>query len=506
MSRFRLLQERQKGCDCLKQLWKCIPLVLLLGMTACVPTPEEEIVVYRGDDTIEQRLSATAAPDEETDFEPPFPDRWAMEGYDVNDRCRVEIDAEIVQKADAGYPVYRTHAYAFTDEDIQAYAEALLPKPVSVHTAEMTKEDWTRMFREFLNEVESFQAWEAAGRPQDGIDRDESGYPQSFVDSESKWYMEQIQNAPDTLPETPVSDYQGLSNGDSKVFRLENGRTAHVAAFDWQIAVSLDCVEQGYVYDVDRYTWEQRFDDLGSPDAWRPVSMERNEADRLLKTALERLNMTDFSVRLAREANLMEEIGGKPHSVATGWAYELVRDYGGYPLSSVEFEPDQNIAYGADDGFQANRWIGKETLQIMIGPNGVQSFTYTSPKTVAGLESANAALLPWNEAEMRIRNAIAVTVPTQSFIEHDTVCTMRVYRLLLTTYTVRVRNSEDCYEMPCWVVFYDKDIRSRSNLAIYDELYPADFWEKQRENTIVTHSVLIVNAVDGSIIYTDYGR
>ncbi len=483
-------------------------LVFVLCFCACVPTPSEEFVVYRGDDTLEQKLVATAAPEPAPDTAKPaalpFPASWRIAAYDINDRVRIEIDAAIVQKADGVYPIWRTREGSFSDGDMVSFAEKLLPKPVSVHTAQMTKEDWTRMFRAFLDEVEAFRAWDAAGRLNDGVDRDESGYSQAFIDEESAWYMEQIKNAPDTLPETAVSDYRGLSNGNSKVFRLADGRTAHVAAFDWTIAISMDCTNQGYVYTCDRYEHEKAFDDTLAPAAWRPVSMERTEADRMLRGTLETLGMTDFTVRLARQANLIEDIGGKPHSVATGWAYELVRDFGGYPQSEVPFEPDQNIAYGADDGFAANRFIMPETLQIMVSANGSQYVCYTHPKTVVGVETANARLLSWDEAKARIQNALKITAPMQKLIEQDTVCTMRIYRLLLTTYTIRVKNSDDRYEMPCWVVFYDKDLRSRNNVAFYDDFYTDEFWEKMRNDTILTHEVLLINAVDGSIVFTEY--
>ena|GEM_PF-1305161 len=484
---------------------KTLPLLLaLLFLCACVPTPETEYVVYRGDDAVEQKLSATAAPVEAKPAALPFPTSWREAAYDINDRVRIEIDAEIVQKRDGVYPVWRTREGSFSDADLVSFAEKLLPKPVSMHTAEMTKEDWTRMFRAFLDDVEAFRAWDAAGRPNDGVDRDESGYTQAFIDEESAWYMERIQDAPDTLPETAVSDYQALSNGDSKVYRLADGRTAHVAAFDWTMAVSLDCTNQGYVYTADMYEHEKDFDDALAPAAWRPVSMEKEEADRLLQTALESLGMTDFTARLAQKANLIEDIGDKPHAVATGWAYELVRDFGGYPQSEVPFEPDQNIAYGADDGFAANRYIMPETLQIFVSANGAQYVCYTHPKAVVGVESANVPLLSWDEAKARIQNALKITAPMQKLTEQDDVCTMRVYRLLLTTYTIRVKNSDDWYEMPCWIVFYDKDLRSKSNIAFYDDIYTDEFWQKMRESTWLTHEVLIVNAVDGSIVFTDY--
>ena len=107
---------------------KTLPLLLaLLFLCACVPTPETEYVVYRGDDAVEQKLSATAAPVEAKPAALPFPTSWREAAYDINDRFRVEIDAEIVQKRDGVYPVWRTREESFSDADLVSFAEKLLP-------------------------------------------------------------------------------------------------------------------------------------------------------------------------------------------------------------------------------------------------------------------------------------------------------------------------------------------------------------------------------------------
>ena len=57
--------------------------------------------------------------------------------------------------------------------------------------------------------------------------------------------------------------------------------------------------------------------------------------------------------------------------------------------------------------------------------------------------------------------------------------------------------------MPCWFVYFD---------GFYDGQYPAEMTDKIREQTVRNrtdpngwHECLVLNAVDGSIIHTDYG-
>lgn len=493
-------------------------LLLLCMLAACQPTPETEFVVNKSDNTIEQRLSETEMPKEErvgqqshTDKEETavqrtlYPDEWREDAYQVNDRTTIEFDAEIVQKKDGVYPVYRTRGRQFTEADCIELVSKILPKPTAVHDDKMTKEDLTREFKNWLEEVEEQRAWIAAGRPNDGKDRDESDIPQSFVDEESAWFMQEIAKAPDTIPETAVSDYSTLQLGGNRIYTLSDGRTASVCVDPKMISVWLDCMSFGYVYSYDMYKREAETDPDMRKD-WREPVITQAEAENMLCKTLEMLDMTDFSVRSVQKGNLFHDIGGKSVHVEAGWIFKLTHDYGGYPQSVVPFMPSQQLSYAANDGFSANKWIDEESLAILIGPNGVASFEYSCAKDVVGVENPNVELLSWEDAQMRIKNALKMTLPVTFLEERGYVMKLHIYRILLTTYTIRARNSDDYYEMPCWVLFYDSDVRDEGNLSFYDTVYTEEFWEDMRNNTQLMHETLIVNAIDGSVVYTDYGR
>ena len=102
------------------------------------------------------------------------------------------------------------------------------------------------------------------------------------------------------------------------------------------------------------------------------------------------------------------------------------------------------------------------------------------------MESENVELLPFEQIQLRIKNALVAGMGA-SKLDQAIPCT--VYRLLLTSCTIRVRDSEDWYEMPCWVVFFTWN---DGQAALVD--YPQ-----------VMQEALILNAVDGSIVHTEYG-
>ena len=79
---------------------KRICMIILLTMvlfSACQPTPEVEFVVNKGDDTVEEKLTAvqdgTAGEGRQT-----FPDRWDEGPETVNDRLTLTARAEVIQK------------------------------------------------------------------------------------------------------------------------------------------------------------------------------------------------------------------------------------------------------------------------------------------------------------------------------------------------------------------------------------------------------------------------
>lgn len=147
-------------------------LAALTVLTACQPTPETEPVANKGDRVLEEKISA-AVPEQkqenaeeqgEAEAESPapvhqytFPEKWE-EVYDAGNDLILTFNAEITQKADGVYPVYRTKKGSVERETVQKAAETLLPSPVSVHETGMTKDDWKKSMEQYIQDMEEHQA------------------------------------------------------------------------------------------------------------------------------------------------------------------------------------------------------------------------------------------------------------------------------------------------------------------------------------------------------------
>ena len=356
----------------------------------------------------------------------------------------------------------------------------LLPPPVSETVPVDTKADWTKAYQEWLDDL---------AEPRDGADRDETIMSPEEIDRISKEYQRLIAEAPDELETTPVSDYSGLKlNEGARVYAFADGSKATVEAMADSSYTSLSvfkgCSVAGYIYY--QYT-HQRERELGEVKPFLTVKMDRARAEEALQRELDRLGFSDFTVSRAAPANLCAMgRGEETRPLSAGWGFQLRRNFGGYPLSEVSFMDSRALLYGDEDTLAYNRPIPDEMLEIFIDEGGLQSFRYLNPKEVVSLESENVELLPFEQVKLRIKNALVAGMGA-SKLDQAIPCT--VYRLLLTSCTIRVRDSEDWYEMPCWVVFFTWN---DGQAALID-------------NPQVMQEALILNAMDGSIVHGEYG-
>ena len=494
-------------------------LLMFCMLAACQPTPDHDYVINKGDDVVEQKLAATPVPaqaedsvsvsehaannastttDPGSETKPgaalspqTFPERWDADAEKYSDHLSIAVHAKIVQRADGLYPVWRTRGREISSEEAAKLATALLKKPTEVFTQEPTKDDIKQEMERYLEEANAKLAWQAAGKPNDGVDRDETELTQEEVDAQLKEYAEQIEKAPEKLETTPVSDYNSLKERRTSGFTLEDGSKAAVTWWQDFLIISKGCSNFGYNYYRYYYEDDKRFDE---PNAkiWKDVKMDKAEAEKILHAEMERLGFTDFAVKSAVESNLLDSIGGKLHYVTGGWTFRLIRDYGGYPSVSVPYAPVSYMKEGDNSGYLVNKPIRDEELEVLIDENGIQYFGYSAPKSVLECVNESVELLPFDDVKRIALNAVSVSFPFEDW--GDRQIDLEIYEMLLTTYTLHIKNSDEYYEMPCWVVFFDGEFATEP-----------EFRERERTNEDLQHDVVILNAVDGSIIHPDWG-
>ena len=485
-------------------------LVILLALTlllACVPTPEEEYVVNKGDDTVEQKLNEPQGDAQKGVGRQSFPDRWDEEPLKESEHLVVRAHADVRTKADGLYPVYRTRESEITADTVENIAVKFLDKPTSSSESLMTKKDYERQLQRFLDERARYDEWVAAGKPDDWNNVNEFEYSPEEIEEEMNRYKKWIQNAPDSLTSQAVNDYSGLIQNKTLAFTLASGGDASICFEKGFYVITKGCRDFPNLYSVYDYQEDLKWKE-GRYAEWMEPEISYEDAKNICLSEAERLGFAGFSIAGSYEATLFES-KHPDAAIAGGWCFGLKRDFDGYPLLASDVHATQDLEYGSGDGYMVNKHIPQEQLLMFVTKDGLQMIRYDGPKDVSGLVNANVELLPFDEIKGRIANALITCFPyemiqqcTQDYEENWPRLELEIYDVMLSTFTLRVKDSSDFYEMPCWIVSYDWCFPLNGE-ASWE--YLKSKRDQELNNPGIYHDTLVINAVDGSIVRPDYG-
>lgn len=504
-----------------------ILLALLLLLCACQPTPETEFVINKGDNVLEQKLYATAKPVEdsvtlientpaasndeakgeltvpntgianEPTAEPVkqqlFPDRWDEDDVQIRNYVTLSIHTDVETRADGQYPAYRTRVEPFTEEQIIRVADTLFSKPVARELLEAkTKKELEAELQKYLDDVAAWEEWAANGKQGDG---DDTGYDPEEVKKTTDWYMKEIQNAPDTLETVAVSDYSNYRIGQRARYQLENGENALITSYGRDtsnyVILAKRCKQVGSLYWEHDYTKDKDDPTTDTDRYWKDSDLSREDAETTLWQGLEKLGIEGFTVLMAEQATLLDSSETNTVGVSGGWGFELRRSFG-YPLFDIPYCISRVLEFSAKDGYLVNEPIRIEYISAFVDENGIEFFEYSGKKKVLSEVNPNVELLSFNDVQQIVKNTLSVCYPSLRYQGNENrQISLEIYRMMLTTQTLRVPNSDDYYEVPCWVVLFD------------------GFHSNNPENRIdrrLQHDAIVINAVDGTVVYSESKR
>ncbi len=477
---------------------RIIVLLLVTLLLACVPTPEEEYIVNKGDDTVEQKLNEPQGDANNSAARQTFPDRWDEDPIVENDRLIVRANTAIHVRTDGLYPVYRTRPTEITKEKVENVAIKFLDKPTASSEALLTKEDWGRALQQYLDLIAKSEEWAKAGKPDGWTDVMDLNETPEELEAQTNWYMEQIRNAPASLSEQAVNDYSGLEIRKPQSFTLASGDVAWISFGKIEYMIAKGCKTYPDIYSFAQYQDDLRWKE-GSYQYWIETDLSREQAESIALSELERLGYTGYAVSDASTATLLASERG----IAGGWSLILKRSYGGYPQVAGNVYASRSLYYGSGDEFFMNAKIQTERFILFVSEDGIQFLEYQGPKEIAGLVNANVELLPFDEIRVRIKNALSVCFPYDKWATDPAVdprpAEAEIFDMYLSTFTIREKNSSDYYEMPCWIVNFDILSYTSNPNWTWDDI------REGRDKPGQHGEYLIINAVDGSVVHTGSG-
>lgn len=363
----------------------CVPVLLALLFSACLPTPEAEPIVKPSED-----LNVLIQKPQTELHRTTLPDRWE-EDLQLND-CIIRIDAEITPATFLETPVYRSAWSSFDGQAERAnrVKRVLLEDAVSYTDAQKTKSEYYADITAF-SEMPVFN--DAAG---DWSGRHTDEQVQEYIALMQPW----IEAAPDELTFVPFNaDTDTIP--DNKYYRDADGRTTWVFNNGFVLFAIVGMDLFGAAQQPESWVMEgDAFD--GEPIGTRITGVTVSEEDAV--AAADRL-MQDcafegYAIAKVEPSRFLTEFS---HSIVSkGYEITYARSMGSLPVTfgTVEHEIRSQNAR-EEDGYR-RPWT-EDTVTVYVDETGVRSLSWHYPSAEPEPVNESAAILPFEQIQDMIR-------------------------------------------------------------------------------------------------------
>ena len=491
----------------------CALLAVLPPLSACQPTPEEDVVVNKGEGTMENIILATAAPAappeggaEETpaEFEEPLlrealgaPERWSEEPVTQQvplDMLTVIMDAEVIIPEVARAPVY-TARMVGDDADVrQTYLDALFGGlPLYRGDGSWLKSDYLAIINSIQQELEALD-------PADYGTQEEYEYDRQELQRTLDYNIECYAEAPE--------DYD-LEEWDGDLGREFAGVMSPVPGDGAQAYQWLDMAPSYLQYSRTGHS-DQNYSHSDPPIA--PDTEQARGAQAAVQALLDELGLDQFSPDAyipgfrTPHHSFSNDDSAKYES---GFQFTMEPHYGGIPVH------DWDTRSGSDTGMQGalsdeereamySNPLTQESLTAIVDDGQVSCLIYWSPMEIVRTENESVALLPFAQVQQRFWEQIF----RNYYVDEGYPLALRITDVELSLMFVRKADApEEYYLLPVW------DFRGYDLTPGDDpDVHQTDAYYERHPDELARHinwwsiqSMLTLNAIDGSVINRNVG-
>ena len=473
----------------------CISLSLLL---ACVPTPEEEFIVNKGDGVLTEKIAEK--PVAEQVFEAPARVDELIETNDLT----VELCAEVVLPEGGRYPVAevvpKTYDAAWARNILTRIADGktLLVRE-SEAGANMTRESILREIQAIQNSMESFD--ELYGNLPESEQAEVRMQLGEALDAWSAYYREAPENTNGIEADLSDTAYNALGRMPAEIDCTRPERAYH-SPIEAHCGGTVTFMNMDMTY--------------GETEQLRPVTgplpgvaMTEAEAIETAKTFLQKLGETGLEPVLVLDAN-GRRYGDDPRD-EHAYAIWFTRLAGNMPGAMAHSQQDLYGIYSQNGGDRTySEPCDQEYAYFLIRDSGVNWFDWYAPATVTRIVNENVALVPFDAILETFRRQIVVEAfPAleEAHVNanlHDkmtiTGATLCIDRIALESVRIRKEGATGTFLLvPAWT-FYGRLVLHGENLG--DLRYAG--WTIEENGDAVYYvpggCYLQINAIDGSVI------
>ena len=464
-------------------------LVLAALLAACQPTPEEDVVVNKGDGTLEEAIAAEALPPAR--YEAPETLRLDPFGTET---LEVVVDAEVVVPDAERYPIVEVILRTITAD----WARDMMYKMAdgkTIHTYQnevpTTKEQIEAEIALLQQQLANPDAYLPAGADE-----------QARAEAEREWrevleaWEVLYREAPDTFERREV-DMSDAAFRTALEFRgaVESGkqRETYLSVTAWY-GVPGGNVEYNNLVDVGmpfHFDMDSDLTDLND------VTISAEEAVQIGLDFLAQLGETDFAPAQILAGYCDPEWGTDPIPLEEWpqcYQIQFTRSVAGVPATYREEHYD---GIGADGRERYAPAYPQESIEMDIRDSGVTYMYWSTPSELGRTLNENVTLMPFEQVVERFCDQILYSA-TPAVEETDSVIkkTLHIDRIELGMVRALQRGSvEEWVMVPAWTFF------GRTVLQ-YAGPEPGGYPLNENNEYVSEmpgYSYLILNAVDGSV-------
>ena len=474
---------------CRKSRIRALLLTLAALLAACQPTPEEDIVVNKGDGTLEEAIAAEALPPAR--YEAPETLRLDPFGTET---FQVVVDAEVCVPDVERYPIVEVVLRTVTAD----WARDMMYKMAggkTIHTYQnevpTTKEQIEGEITLLQQQLANPDAYLPAGADE-----------QTRAAAEKEWrelleaWETLYQEAPDTFEPREI-DMSDAAFRTASEFRgaVESGkqRETYLSVTAWYGGPGGN-VEYNNLVDVGmpfHFDMDSDLTDLND------VTISAEEAVQIGLDFLAQLGETDFAPALIVAGYCDPEWGTDPIPLEEWpqcYQIQFTRSVAGVPATYREEHYD---GIGADGRERYAPAYPQESIEMDIRDSGVTYMYWSTPSELGRTLNENVTLMPFEQVVERFCDQILYSA-TPAVEETDSVIkkTLHIDRIELGMVRALQRGSvEEWVMVPAWTFF------GRTVLQ-YAGPEPGGYPLNENNEYVSEtpgYSYLILNAVDGSV-------
>ncbi len=427
---------------------------ILLLLAACQPTPREEVVVNKGDDTLETvihsepQASVEAAQTVQDALGVPETVQRMVSGPVYGGTLHVEMDAAVHMPQVSRVPVLRAGRLRLSDGDKQRIAETLTGRTVFFETDPLGRDRWLNVADQYRDALDAL-----AKRPY-GPEADYESLQAEYNDALQRvlTYYNEFQ------PGTKEPWTGTWTDGEINLY-TEGGEIVYICTSGGERC----CIQ----YDAS---------DANPTGSKTPISAEA--ARRLVEDALTVMGNSHYEIVAVEPADqgLRERFNSDTGVDDGSYKITLRPMYEGIPVY------EWNSYYGSDSaaqqaGLSFAQPPMKESLGAEVRGGQLVVLSWIDPLEVLGTENENVTLLPFERIMEIFEKQVFMNVYLDSGER-----TVKVTDVFFSYRCVKIKDSDQYYLLPAWdFVGYDTLIAGKGPVKWKD-------------------SILSVNAVDGSIL------